>query len=227
MRREPISLRLLGRDCQAYDVSVPIRQGMPVWPGAHNRLSLERVVPPHNSTSVTLTRLAMGLHTGTHIDAPLHHVPGGGATDTIGLATLIRPVLLLDCTGVDRRITAHDLEATDLQPGDGVFFATRTSLYWQAGDFREDYVFLSGSAAAALVAAGVTLVGIDSWSVDSFGDQDFPAHRTLLPQGVPIIEGLNLHGVPAGRYEAICLPVSMAEVEAAPARVLLLTPTAT
>ena len=76
---------------------------------------------------------------------------------------------------------------------------------------------------AGVAARGMRLVGIDYLSVAPYGD---PAstHTALLSAGVVILEGLDLSGVPAGRYELACLPILIPGADGAPARALLGTP---
>ena len=90
------------------------------------------------------------------------------------------------------------------------------------GEFHEDGVYLSPAAAELCVRAGARLVGIDYLTVDRYGDEDFPAHRTLLSAGLLVLENINLRDVPAGRYTLVCLPLRLGGAEGAPARAVLL-----
>jgi arylformamidase len=67
------------------------------------------------------------------------------------------------------------------------------------------------------------LLGIDSWSVEPFGSNEFVTHRTLLGAGVVIVEALDLSNVPPGDYEFTCLPLLIAGADGAPARAVLRT----
>ena len=78
-----------------------------------------------------------------------------------------------------------------------------------------------GDGAAFLVEKGVALVGIDALSIDSLDEEELPVHRTLLPAGVVVIEGLDLSGIRSGCYQLICLPLKIQDGDGAPARVLL------
>jgi len=72
---------------------------------------------------------------------------------------------------------------------------------------------------------GVRLVGIDYLSIEKFKSKTFETHLTLLSAGVVIVEGLDLHGVRAGVYELLCLPLKIAagSGDGAPARAVLRT----
>src|SRR5438034_11749155 len=65
-----------------YDVTVPITNTMPIWPGDP---PVELVPMSHESRNkthiVNLTAIAMGSHTGTHIDAPFHMIKSGKRLD--------------------------------------------------------------------------------------------------------------------------------------------------
>jgi arylformamidase len=71
------------------------------------------------------------------------------------------------------------------------------------------------------VAGEVSLVGIDYLSVDKYGDDSMPVHRTLLENDILILEGIDLAGIPSGRYSLICLPLSVKGAEASPVRAVL------
>ena len=88
-------------------------------------------------------------------------------------------------------------------------------------DFREDFISLSVQAAQICVARGVRLVGIDYLSVDKYGDDSLPVHRTLLESDILILEGIDLAAVPCGRYTLICLPLRIEGAEASPVRAVL------
>ena len=89
-------------------------------------------------------------------------------------------------------------------------------------EFESDFVSLTKDAASWLVNKGVRLVGVDYLSIEAFDAEDLEVHRTLLEQGVAILEGLNLSQVPEGRYQLICLPLKVQDGDGAPARVVLM-----
>jgi arylformamidase len=55
------------------DVSVPIREGMVIYEGDPD-VRLERVASIDHSATANLSRLDFGVHSGTHIDAPVHFI---------------------------------------------------------------------------------------------------------------------------------------------------------
>lgn len=206
-----------------YDITLTISDRLPVWPG-DPPVRVSRVLDLARGDAVTLTHLDMGAHTGTHVDAPAHFIPGGATVETLPLEVLTGPARVVHLPDVDI-ITAEVLAAANIPPGaTRVLFRTRNSDLWARGEreFRPDFVALSEDAARWLVARGVRLVGVDYLSVAGFDDPR-PVHEILLRAGVVIVEGLDLSAVPAGEYDLVCLPLKIAGAEGAPARAILIT----
>lgn len=200
------------------DVSVPIRDGMFHWPA-----SPDIVVTPLEhlrwGDAATVSSLSLGVHTGTHVDAPAHFILGGGGVESIALDRLIGRARVLDLGNV-AQIQPRDLDGLGIGPGDRILFKTRNSRYWKEPEFRADYTSLSLKAAEWLAERAVRAVGIDYLSIASM-DMAPETHRPLLAAGIAVIEGLDLSGVDAGPYELICLPLRLEGIDGAPARVLL------
>ncbi len=201
------------------DISVPLKTGMVVYPGDAPVL-IERVSDVGKGDPVTLSRVSMGLHAGTHVDAPLHFFEKGMAVDRLPFGTLIGTAQVIDIRD-EESITRADVEGRLLEGCGMVLFKTRNSALWRQAGFSAGYVSLSADAAEYLVKKGARAVGIDYLSVDGFGQGKPGAHTVLLGAGVAVIEGLDLSAVGAGIYECICLPLRVEGGEAAPARVVV------
>lgn len=202
-----------------YDLSLPVSPDLPVWPGDPPvRVLLSSSLAKGDPANVS--RLDLGSHTGTHIDAPLHFEPGGAPVDSLPLDVLIGPARLVEL-GVAEKISASDLSVLDWTGVTRVLFKTRNCRLWGGRSFREDYVYLAEDAARFLVGRGVRLVGVDYLSVESYRDKSFSTHHVLLRAGVVILEGLNPSDVLPGDYELIALPLRIAGGDGAPARVIL------
>jgi arylformamidase len=201
------------------DVSVPLAPGTPTYPG-NPEFELQPIKRVAEGASSNVSRLVMGTHTGTHVDAPRHFFDDGPGSDALALDLLIGRVRVVD---LPRRggISAEDLETAGLREDLRVLFRTPNSALWNGGEFRQDYTYLTEGGARYLVDQGVKLVGIDYLSVEQFKKPGAPAHRALLSHGVVIIEGLNLSEAEAGMYELYCLPLRIAGADGAPARVVL------
>jgi len=194
------------------DISVRVEPGMVTYPGDPT-VTLERVAALADGDVVNLSRLELGAHTGTHVDAPVHFIEGAPAIEALPLDALFGPARVLDLTAAVRLDSAV---FAGVELPERVLLKTRNSELWSRGSFAEDALELDGGAARALVDAGVRLVGIDYLSI---GDEE--AHRVLLAAGVVPVEGLDLREVEPGDYELICAPLKLVGSDGAPARVLL------
>ena len=202
------------------DVSVSLEPGMATYPG-NPEFEFQPVKRIAEGASSNVSRLVLGTHTGTHVDAPKHFFDTGAAVDALALDLLIGPAVVL---AIDKPggITRDDLSAAGLRSGDPrVLLKTPNSTYWAHKGFRQDFTYLDESGARSLLEHGVKVVGIDYLSVEQFKKPGAPAHRTLLSAGVVIVEGLNLSQAEPGPYEMYCLPLRIAGGDGAPARVVL------
>jgi len=206
------------------DISVLVQNGMPTWPG-DPKLSLQLANSIARGDVANVTRIEMGAHTGTHMDAPFHFIANGRGIDQLPLDVLIGPCRVFDLRGDPGHITRAALEKCDWAGVTRALFKTRNSQHWANDDreFDKQFVAIAGDAARYLVERKVKLVGVDYLSVEAFGSKQFPAHEALLGAGVVIIETLNLSGVAAGDYELIALPLKLKDTDGAPARVVLRT----
>jgi len=193
------------------DISVPIRTGMITYPGDPD-VRLERVTSIGAGAQANISKLDFGVHTGTHVDAPLHFIEGAAAADELPLDVLNGPCEVITVEQLDAAAAESIPEGVER-----VLFRTPNSELWAQDTFPDEFERLNGAAAEALVARGVKLVGVDYLSV---GDED--AHHVLLGAGVVPIEGLDLRGVAAGPYELHCLPHKLAGSDGAPARAILI-----
>ena len=204
-----------------YDITLGIEPGMPVWPG-DPPVVLEPASRMEDGAANNLSRLACSVHTGTHVDAPRHYVQDGASIDELSLKTLVGRAYVVHLPKADV-IDANVLAAAGIPPRTRrVLFRTRNSRLWAEGKpFSKDYVALDVSGAAWLAQRSVQLVGVDSLSVGPYARSGHDVHRILLEKGIVVVEGLNLHGVPKGRYSLTCLPLRIIGSDGAPARVIL------
>jgi arylformamidase len=202
------------------DVSVTVRPGMPHWPD-NPPIVIERMMDLDSGHDCNLSHLAMGVHSGTHIDGPVHFIQQAAGVDEMPLSATMGPARVIEITH-PREITADELRGYPLRAGERVLFRTsNSSRCWQAGEFMEDFVYISEQAAAYLAETGVRTAGIDYLSVGGYHADGAKIHRILLGAGIWIIEGLDLSAAPAGQYEMICLPVKLHGSDGAPARAIL------
>jgi arylformamidase len=207
---------------RTYDISLTISSDLPTWPGDPG-ITLERTEKIEDGDNANVSRLDMGVHTGTHVDAPVHFLSGGSAVDQLDLKILTGRAYVLNLPEVDL-ITAPVLEASNIPPRTRrVLFKTRNSEFWARGEsiFQTEFVGLSADAAEYLVERGIKLIGVDYLSVAPY-KHSRPTHEILLSAGVVIIEGLDLTEVSQGRYTLYCLPLKLLGSDGAPARAILI-----
>ncbi len=203
------------------DISVPVRPGMIVYEG-DSGVRLERMLSIAGGDMYNLSRLDIGVHTGTHIDAPLHFIDGAAGVDALPLEIMIGPAYVVDATTITADIDAATLRRLDIPDRVGrLLFKTPNSKLWERSEFSPDFFGVTEDAARVLVSQGVRLLGIDYLSIAPMNDP-VPPHRTLLEAGVVILEGLDLRAVKPGAYQLICLPLLIEGSEGAPARALLI-----
>ncbi|MQR96382.1 cyclase family protein [Fictibacillus phosphorivorans] len=198
-----------------YDVSLPIFEGMPVY---KNKPEKQPVFNTAQNGHVTETRISMDVHTGTHVDAPLHMVPGGDTIETLPIEKLVRQAKVIDLTSSTGFISAEDLSDKDIQKDDFVLFKTKNS--WDT-EFNFEFIYVNSDAAKVLAEIGIAGVGIDALGVER-AQENHPTHKQLFQNNIIIIEGLQLKEVPEGEYLMVAAPLKIRGLDASPARIVLI-----
>jgi len=208
---------------RTYDISLTISPDLPVWPGDPG-VVVERVEKIEEGSPANVSQLNMGVHTGTHVDAPYHFLGGEAATvEQLPLNLLTGRAYVLQLVDEVDLITASILAQSGIPPRTRrLLLKTRNSALWarEETEFQTDFVALSADGAQYLVDRNVRLVGVDYLSVAPY-DQTTPTHEILLSAGIIVLEGLNLSDVSQGRYALYCLPLKIAGCDGAPARAIL------
>lgn len=198
---------------------------MPVYPGDpspsfENYSTLKK-------DGVNLTKIIMGSHTGTHLDAPRHFIPDGIGIDRIAPKRLIGEAYVADLstTPIGSGITSKDLQRKiegKIVADDIVVIYTGCSEHWEDKSIDRGYTYLTGEAADYLVSKNVRAVGIDFLSVEKFKAPEPIVHKTLLRSGIFIIESLNreVRQFVGKRILMICMPIKLQDGDGAPSRVV-------
>jgi arylformamidase len=205
-----------------YDISLPISESLVIWPGDP---PVQITYPAHQDRGdgLTVSRLDLGAHTGTHVDAPAHFIADGAGVDALDLGVLVGPALVVHAFEADA-LSAAVLERLAIPPGtERLLLRTRNSERWARDEstFDRDFVAITEDGARWLVARGVRLVGVDYLSVGPLS-APAPTHHVLLGAGVVAVEGLDLSRIAPGAYQLVCLPLKIVGGDGAPARAILI-----
>ena len=203
-----------------YDISLPIVSGGLTYPGNPSiEISPQQAIAQGGSSNVS--SVALGSHTGTHVDAPKHFFDDGTTVDALPLDVLMGPAMVVSFGDEVMAVGEAELRLHELKGHTRVLIATRNSKFIRQREFVRDFTYLAPDGAAYLASLGVRLVGIDYLSIEQFHSGHHRTHHTLLERGIVIVEGLDLSATPMGPYELRVLPLRLAGLDGAPARAVL------
>jgi len=217
-----------------YDVSLPLNDNIRLLPELKSETgqpnpaknppsTVYRVFDVNKGDPVTMARLELSSHDGTHIDAPLHFIPGGSTIDKMPVEATNGPCRVIEIKD-DKDVTVKELEPYKIKAGERILFKTKNSPHvYDVKVFNGQYVALLPETADYLVEKKILMVGLDYLTVahtDPPGDIN-KVHRAFLSHGIYILEAINLDGVPAGKYELMCLTLRIENGDAGPCRVIL------
>lgn len=176
----------------------------PVYDG-DPETTIERLKSIDDGDECNLSMISMCVHSGTHIDAPLHFCSDGNAVNSIRLNTFYGKCTVISVDGI---LTGEDMER--LLP-----YCKKRILFHGEGN-----TYISHSAAIVLAASRVVLIGTDANSIAPPFDE-LKTHLELARAGIAVLENLNLSAVNDGEYELCAFPVKLGGLEAAPCRAIL------
>jgi arylformamidase len=172
-----------------------------------------------------------GLHTGAHIDSPLHVFKDGITTAEISLDQVIGEAITIDLSFVEanHKITIDDLKrggADQVRKGDIALLRTgwTDKMYGKWPDYFTQSPFFPPASAEWLVAKDPKSIGFDFFEeycarLPDFTSEDFPMHRVILGAGIVIMEGItNLGALPRQRVPFYAPFYKIEGTEGAPAR---------
>ncbi|CAN7168535.1 arylformamidase [Polaromonas sp. LjRoot131] len=199
-----------------WDISPSVDENAAVFPGdtAYSQQLHFSLAPgcPVNVNSITLSP-----HTGAHADAPLHYANGEASVGELDLAPYLGPCRVIHCFDCGPLVlpghVAHALQ--DLPARVLLRTARKASQAWDA------FTAIAPETLELLAGKNITLVGIDTPSVDPATSQDLPSHHQLLAHGLRVLENLVLDEVAEGDYELIALPLKLTQADASPVRAIL------
>ncbi|MDM0084530.1 arylformamidase [Variovorax sp. J31P179] len=201
-----------------WDISPPVHEGAPVFPGdTPYRQRWAATIAP--GCPVNVSEISLSPHVGAHADAPLHYDPAGAPIGEVDLAPFLGRCRVIHAIErgplIEWAHIAHALD--DLPPR----VLVRT--YRRAPVERWDGALAAYAPATIerLAALGVTLVGIDTASIDPADSKTLDSHQVIRRLGLRVLENLVLDEVPEGDYELIALPLKLVSADASPVRAVL------
>ncbi|MEW9121800.1 MAG: cyclase family protein [Thermotaleaceae bacterium] len=201
-----------------YDISMKIHQNMAVYKNKEEKRPRLEILRDYQESDAYESRITLEMHTGTHLDMPLHMIKDGKTIDMLELKKVVRYCKVLDFSMVSEKISRIDLEQKEIERGDFLLFKTKNSL---SEEFEPDFVYLDALGAAYLKEMGVEGVGIDALGIER-AQPGHETHKILLEAEIVIVEGLRLRAIEEGEYFLFAAPLLIGEAEAAPIRALLL-----
>jgi arylformamidase len=161
-------------------------------------------------TEFHIGKIEMVANTGTYVDSPFHRFADGFDLAELPLESLADlPGVVVRAAGAGRAVTADAFRGLDLR-GKAVLVHTGWARYWRTDQYFEGHSFLTGEAAAYLVDAGTSFVGIDSLNIDDTNDGSRPVHTQLLRANIPICEHMcNLERLPDSGFRFHAAPVKV------------------
>jgi arylformamidase len=200
------------------DISMTTHRDMPVYKNKDEKRPVISVTSDYSKGSTYESRIDMDLHTGTHIDMPLHMIEGGKTSESFDINGLIAKCFVIDLTGIEDKITQSDLNSKAIPPSDFILFKTKNSF---CDNFDPKFVYLDKAGAEYIKSLGIKGVGTDALGIER-SQPGHETHKILLGSDIIVIEGLRLAHVEEGTYQMVALPLKIDKVEALPARVVLL-----
>ncbi|MGF6412307.1 arylformamidase [Paraburkholderia sp. MM5482-R1] len=201
-----------------WDITPAVDTATPVWPG-DTPVGIERVWRMEAGSPVNVARLTISPHTGAHTDAPLHYDADGAAIGNVPLDAYLGLCRVIDCIGALPVVTPQHLAGSldDLPPR----VLLRTYRKAPTREWDSAFCAVAPETVDLLAARGVTLLGIDTPSLDPQESKTMDAHHRIRAHRMAILEGIVLDAVEPGDYELIALPLKLTTLDASPVRAVL------
>lgn len=201
-----------------HDISMAISEDIMVYKDQQSKKPKIMQVATFENSSYYESAITMNLHTGTHIDAPLHMLEDGLTMACYPIEKFVSQAKVLDMTHLEDKISEKDFMDKELKKGDFILLKTRNSYDLV---FNNNFIYLDASGAKYLSQLEIKGVGIDGLGIER-SQPNHETHRFLFEKEIIIVEGLDLKEITEGTYQLIVLPLKLVGVEAAPARAILL-----
>lgn len=201
-----------------YDLTPKISPRLGVFPG-DQVFSREVALSMKNGANFELSRMITTVHLGAHADAPSHYHAEGAAISERPVARYLGKCQVIRVTGLrpSERVRIEHIKSPIQAPR--VLIDTQS--FPDPEKWNSDFSSFSPELLDWLAAQKVTLVGIDTPSVDPEDSKALEAHQILWKNDLAVLEGLLLKEVPEGIYTLIALPLPIEDGDASPVRAIL------
>jgi kynurenine formamidase len=207
------------------DLTLTISNKIPAFPGSPQ----PQFIPWENikDDGYNLELLFLSTHTGTHLDVPYHFLEKGAKIHEISLKKLVSEAVLIQ----SRKSGSESITKTDIQKFEkkhGKIEGFSSVIFWTGWqrNLQKKYYFtknpgLSVSAAKYLASKKISLVGIDSPSIDLGTDSKFSVHQIFAKKGMLIVENLaNLEKIKSSKFHLVVLPLKLKNTTGSPVRAI-------
>lgn len=204
------------------DISRPLFNGLAPWPG-DTAFHFELKWKMAEGATVNVGAVTMGVHNGSHADAPFHFKPGATTIEQMPLETYFGEAVVVDLaskfeTGDRREITIDDIgPAAEMAPR----ILLKTGVWLDSKIFPEWIPVIAADVAPWLKERKVKLLGLDLPSVDPIEAKVLVNHHALAAANIAIVESLDLTEVEAGLCHFSALPLRIDGGDAAPVRAII------
>jgi len=206
------------RPPRLWDISPPVWAGTPVFPGdaAYGSVWAARIGP---GCPVNVSTLTLSPHTGAHADAPLHYDDAGAAIGEVSLEPYLGRCRVIHAIARGPLVRWEHLAhaAADLPAR----VLVRTYARAPIDRWDPDLTAYAPETVERLADLGVSLIGIDTASIDPATSKSLDSHQVIRRRGLRVLENLVLDDVPEGDYELIALPLKLTTADASPVRAVL------
>jgi kynurenine formamidase len=207
------------------DLTLTISNRIPTFPGSPqpNFIPWEKI----KDDGYNLELLFLSSHTGTHLDAPYHFLEKGAKIHEISLKKLVsNAVLIKSRKKSNESVTKTDIQKFEKKHGKIASFSSVIFYTGWQRNLQKKYYFtknpgLSVSAAKYLASKKISLVGIDSPSIDLGTDSKFSVHHIFAKKGILIVENLaNLEKIKSSKFHLVVLPLKLKNATGSPVRAI-------
>jgi arylformamidase len=208
-----------------FDISRPLFNGLAPWPG-DTAFHFELKWKMAEGATVNVGAVQMGVHNGSHADAPFHFEEGAKAIEQMPLETYLGDAVVIDLTKQFEADRTRQIAIADLEPSVGAL-ANAPRLLLKTGVWKDSKIFpewipvIAPDVTEWLGKLNVKLLGLDLPSVDSIDAKTLVNHHALAAAGIAIVESLDLSEVEPGTYHFSALPLRITDGDAAPVRAIL------